>query len=94
MATSSKALIGLGLSPAIASKLGIITGTLTLNGTSEVTVSDTGLTANHIILLERETVAGTPNVFYLFSRTNGTGFSVKGTASDTSVVRYVLLKFA
>ena len=93
MATTTS-LMGAGLPGELAKKFGTLTGTLTLNGTTEVTVSNTGLTSNHMILLARETVAGTPNVFYLFSRTNGTGFSVKGTASDTSVVRYLLVPIA
>lgn len=69
-----------------------ITGTFTCNGTSSVTVSNTKLTAFHSILITLVTPGGTVGALpAVKTRTNGTGFTVAGTASDTSVYSYKLL---
>jgi hypothetical protein len=69
-----------------------IDGTFTLNGATPVTVTDPNLTSGHSILMTLVTVGGTvgaaPSVK---TRTNGTGFTVAGTASDTSVFSYKLI---
>lgn len=64
-------------------------GTVTLNGTSEVTVANTNVTANSIITFTLKTVGGTVGAQPVVATiTAGTGFTVKGTASDTSVYNY------
>jgi len=68
------------------------TGTLTLNGATPVVVSNTSLAAGDMIILERDTIGGTPLFYTVSARTNGTSFSVTGTATDTSVLRYWLVK--
>lgn len=67
------------------------TGTFTINGTTPVVVANTSLAAGDTILWGRETVGGTPGNLELTARTNGTSFSITGTAGDTSVMRYVLI---
>jgi len=68
-------------------------GTLTLNGATPVTVADKGVTANSIILLTLKAVGGTvsPNLPNVLTITPGTGFTVGGTALDTSVYNWVRL---
>lgn len=68
------------------------TGTFTLNGATPVVISNTSLTANDQIIITRDTIGGTPLDFHLTARTNGTGFSVTGTATDTSGMRYSLIR--
>jgi hypothetical protein len=64
-------------------------GTVTLNGTSEVTVSNANVTANSIITFTLKTVGGTVGAQPVVATiTPGTGFTCKGTASDTSVYNY------
>lgn len=87
---SQEELIALGIPFVQAELLGYkSSGEITLNGSTEVTVANAALTANNIIRLSVTTVAGTPaGAPYVFSRTDGTGFSVKAAAGDTSVLRY------
>lgn len=67
-------------------------GTLTLNGTTAVTVSTTAVTANSMIILGGNTPAGTPASAYVFAVTAGTSFQVKGAASDTSVLGWMIVE--
>lgn len=70
----------------------VVDGTFTCNGTSSVTVSNTGLAAGHSILITLVTVGGTVGALpAVKTRTNGTGFTVAGTASDTSIYSYKLI---
>lgn len=66
-------------------------GTVTLNGATPVSVTDPAVTLNSIILFTLKTVGGTvgavPSVKTI---TAGGGFSVAGTAGDTSVYNYVV----
>lgn len=68
-------------------------GTFTANGTSAVTVADTNVTANSNIIVTLKTVGGTvgavPSVKTI---TAGTGFTISGTASDTSVYNYAIIE--
>lgn len=68
------------------------TSTVTLNGATPVTVANKNVTANSIIMFTLKTVGGTvgavPSVKTI---TPGTGFTVAGTASDTSVYNYVVI---
>ncbi len=60
-------------------------GTGTLNGATEVTIGTTKVTANSRIFLAIQAPGGTPlGVIYVSSRVPGTGFGVKGAATDTS----------
>jgi len=86
-----KTLMPFGVPPTLAERLDVITGVLTLHGATPVVVSQTGLTANHAIVLATKTPAGAPAWYGVTARTNGTGFSVTGTALDTSVLQYLLI---
>lgn len=64
-------------------------GTVTLNGATPVTVANTNITANSAINFTLKTVGGTVGaVPAIQTITAGTGFTVAGTASDTSVYNY------
>lgn len=65
-------------------------GTVTLNGATGVTVENANVTANSIIVFTLKTVGGTvsPNAPNVKTITPGTGFTVAGTASDTSIYNY------
>jgi hypothetical protein len=66
--------------------------TVTLNGASVVTVADASVTAHSVILFTLKTVGGTVGAAPVVDTiTPGTGFTVKGTASDTSIYNYRVL---
>ncbi|MFJ8044188.1 glycosyl hydrolase family 28-related protein [Kitasatospora sp. NPDC096147] len=70
-------------------------GTLTLNGTAEVTVPTTAVTARSRVFLTAQSVAGTsatPGVAYVAARTAGVSFGVRGTAGDASVVAWLVVE--
>lgn len=65
------------------------TGTFTANGASAVTVANTAFTAGSNVAITLKTVGGTVGAIpHLSTVTPGTGFTVVGTASDTSVYNY------
>lgn len=67
-------------------------GTFTCNGTSAVTVANSAVTANSLILVTLKTVGGTVGaVPAVKTITPGTGFTIAGTASDTSVYNYRII---
>lgn len=67
-------------------------GTFTINGTSPVTVTDAAITANSQILITLKTVGGTVGAIpHVETITPGTGFTVVGTASDTSTYNYTVI---
>jgi hypothetical protein len=68
-------------------------GTVVLNGATPVTVANALMTANSVVLFTLKTVGGTvsPNAPNVLTTTPGTGFTVGGTASDTSTYNYVIL---
>jgi hypothetical protein len=67
-------------------------GTVTLNETTPVEVADARVTANSIIVLTLKTVGGTVGAQPVIDTiTPGTGFTVKGSASDTSIYNYAIL---
>lgn len=69
-----------------------VDGTFTCNGTASVTVVEPNLTSGHSILVTLVTVGGTVGALpSVKTRTNGTGFTISGTASDTSVYSYKLV---
>lgn len=68
-------------------------GTLTLNGTTEVTVTTSAVTATSRIFLSANTVGGTPlGVAYVSARSAGVSFGVKGAATDTSIVAWMIVE--
>lgn len=67
-------------------------GTVTLNGVTPVTVTDANVTASSAIIVTLKTVGGTVGVYpHIATITPGTGFTILGTASDTSVYNYTIL---
>ena len=68
-------------------------GTVTLNGATPITVANALTSANSSIIFTLKTVGGTvsPNAPNVLTITPGTGFTVGGTALDTSVYNYVIL---
>ncbi|MEU0213612.1 glycosyl hydrolase family 28-related protein [Streptomyces sp. NPDC006265] len=68
-------------------------GTVTLNGTTAVTIVNGSVTANTRIFLTIQTPGGTPASSYVSGRTPGTNFQVKSTgAGDTSIVAWLLVE--
>jgi hypothetical protein len=81
-ATAATARTNLGL-------LSIHAGTFTLNGATPVSVSDVNLTASSCISFGLKTVGGTVGALPAVKTvTPGTGFTVAGTAGDTSTYNY------
>lgn len=67
-------------------------GTFIANGASAVTVADTSITANSQVLISLNTVGGTVGAIpAVKTKTAATGFTVAGTASDTSTYSYTVL---
>lgn len=67
-------------------------GTFTANGASAVTVANTAVTANSVIIITLKTVGGTVGAYPAIKTiTAGTGFTVAATASDTSVYNYRII---
>ena len=68
------------------------TGTVTATNGTPVSVANTNVTANSIILLTVKTATGTnAGQAYVSSTTASTGFSITSGASDTSVYNYMIL---
>lgn len=67
-------------------------GQFTMNGATPVVVANKSVTPNSIIIPTLKTVGGTvgalPSVKTI---TPGTGFTIAGTASDTSVYNYIII---
>lgn len=69
-----------------------LTGTFTANGASSVTVAAPEITDASVVVITLKTVGGTVGaVPAIKTITPGTGFTVAGTASDTSVYNFVVL---
>jgi len=70
-----------------------LTGTFTMNGATQVVVANANLQAGDTVVFMLRTPGGTVGAYpSIKTRTNGTGFNVAGTASDTSVYEYRILK--
>lgn len=66
-------------------------GTLTANGASAVTVANANVLITDEISISLNTVGGTVGAIpRLDTITAGVGFTVKGTASDTSIYNYAI----
>jgi hypothetical protein len=67
-------------------------GTFVANGASAVTVANANLTANSMILVTLKTVGGTVGAIPVPQTvTPGTGFTIAGTAEDTSTYSYLII---
>lgn len=67
-------------------------GTFTLNGATPVTVADVRVQAKSIIVVGLKTVGGTVGALPVVqTKTAATGFTVAGTASDTSVYSWMFI---
>ena len=67
-------------------------GTFVANGVTPVTVADTNVGANSVILVSLSVPGGTVGaVPAVQTRTTGTGFTVAATASDTSTYFYYIV---
>ena len=72
------------------SLLRVTSGTFVLNGATPVTVANTAVTAGSMIIVTLLTVGGTVGAIpAVTSITPGTGFTITGTASDTSTYNYL-----
>lgn len=70
-------------------------GTVTLNGATPVSVANTSITANSVVVFSLKTVGGTVGAYpSIKTQTPTTGFTVAGTAADTSVYNYIVLEIA
>jgi hypothetical protein len=67
-------------------------GTVTLNGTTAVTVNTTAVTSTGGIFLGMVTPGGTPGAAYVSAKTVGTSFQVKSGAGDTSVIAWWIVE--
>lgn len=71
--------------------LSVTYGTFTLNGATPVTVANSAVTGSSIIDISLKTVGGTVGAVPAPQTvTPGTGFTVSGTAGDTSVYSYAI----
>ena len=68
------------------------TGTFTCNGATPVAVTNANVTANSQILVTLKTVGGTVGATPAVKTiTVGSGFTIAGTALDTSVYNYAVM---
>ncbi len=89
-ATLTGILLGSGVGAV--TTLGWATGTFTCNGATPVTVTAASVTANSIIIPTLKTVGGTVGAIPAVKTiTVGVGFTIAGTASDTSVYNYAII---
>jgi hypothetical protein len=74
------------------SQVQLTSGVFTLNGSVAVTVAAPNVTATSQILISLKTVGGTVGALPVVQTiTAGTGFTILGTASDTSIYNYLIL---
>ena len=68
-------------------------GTAVLNGTTAVTVATTVVDTLSQIMLTTQIPSGTVGTPYIFSKTNGVGFTIKSTSgSDASTVAWFIIE--
>ena len=86
-AAATITMVGVASSPPVTN-----TGTFVINGVTPVVVANTNVTANSSIIPTLKTVGGSvgavPSVKTI---TPGTGFTVAGTASDSSTYNYLII---
>lgn len=67
-------------------------GTVTVNGANGVTVTNSEVTANSVIIFTlKNSNSSIPNVPYLTSITAGTGFTVRSQTGDGSTYNYLII---
>lgn len=67
-------------------------GNFTINGVTPVSVADANVTASSVVAIGLKTVGGTVGAIpHLATITPGTGFTVVGTASDSSSYSYTII---
>lgn len=70
----------------------LVIGTFTLTGATPVTVAEPFITVNSAVIITLKTVGGTVGaVPAIQTITASTGFTVAGTAGDTSIYNYMIL---
>jgi hypothetical protein len=70
-------------------------GTFVCNGTTAVTITNANILATDEVIISLNTVGGTVGAIpRLDTITPGTGFTVKGTAGDTSTYNYAITRNA
>lgn len=85
-ATVAAALAALGL------PVQFVTGTFVCNGVTPVTVANAVVTANSVVVCCLKTVGGTVGaVPAVKTITPGVGFTIAGTASDTSTYNFIII---
>lgn len=68
-------------------------GTFVANGATPVTVANANLLITDNVIISLNTVGGTVGAIpHLATITGGTGFTVVGTASDTSTYNYKIIR--
>lgn len=85
-ASATITMVGLGVtnSPVL--------GTFVANGATTVTVANAAMSPGSLVNITLKTVGGTVGSLpHLLTATPGTGFTVSGTASDTSTYNYAIL---
>lgn len=93
--SSNLTFTAVGVGPILKQGTNALVGTFTLNGTTPVTVSNTAVAITDAIPISLNTVGGTVGVQpHIATITAATGFTVVGTASDTSIYNYALIKSA
>jgi len=75
----------------IKNTFGRIKGTVTANGTSAVTITDSGIDVNSILVFGLNTVGGTVGAIPNVKTITAGSCTIKATASDTSVYNFVIL---
>ncbi len=74
-------------------KTGTTCGTFTANGATSVVVNTAAASDTMIVVMSLKTVGGTPAAApYIFAKTNGTSFSVRAAAGDTSVYNWAIIE--
>ena len=74
-------------------KTGTTCGTFTANGATSVVVNTTAASDTMIVVMSLRTVGGTPaGAPYIFAKTNGTSFTVRAVAGDTSVYNWAIIE--
>ena len=74
------------------SQFRVTSGTFIANGATPVTVAAANVTATSMILISLNTPGGTVGAIPAVATiTAGTGFTVAGTASDTSTYNYLII---
>lgn len=84
--------LGLGKTLGLKSGVNGKAGTVTLNGVTPVAVATTAFKDTSVVIFGLKTVGGTVGAYpVLQTATPNTGFTVAGTAADTSVYSWIIL---